>query len=82
MRLGLRVCGLTDPEDLAVDLNEHTVSNGSLADGWVTCAVSPTWLRCGANAIRITRARESERSAHLEDVHVRIAQEEDGHAER
>ncbi len=43
-------------------MNDHAVSNGSVIENWVTCAVATEWIRSGADTVEITYGEASGRT--------------------
>jgi hypothetical protein len=71
--LNLGVNGLVSADQLAVTLNDHPLSKGSVMGDWVSYAAVPEWVRSGDNFLQITNQDGSGNGLVLRDIHVRVA---------
>lgn len=66
----------TDPGTVAVTVNDQPAAVGAPHEGWATGAVSPSWVRHGANIVRVTHAGTTHGDITLRDVHLQVARQD------
>ena len=70
--LSLGIAELTGADTLAVTLNGHAVSNGSVKGNWVSYTVGPELFQKGNNSVLVTNRAGADRTIVFRNVHVRI----------